>query len=42
LSFVVLGLRDDLYEEVIYIDKDKIQSQVLPQLFQTPQNIFAV
>jgi len=38
----VLILKNDLYEEVVYRDQDKIQSQLFPELTLIPQEIFAV
>ncbi len=38
----VLSLKNDLYEEIIYSDQEKIQSQLFPELMLTPKEIFAI
>jgi Uma2 family endonuclease len=38
----VLVLKNDLYEEIVYRDKDKIQSQLFPELKLIPKEIFAI
>jgi len=38
----VLLLENDLYEETVYRDRDRIQCQLFPEFSLTPQQIFAI